>query len=423
MRLAISLGALSGANLLLLVFFQWYVLVALGPGTETDALFAGMAVPQLVLAVVSGSLMHVLVPFLAGENEERFREDSWGIFLIVGAVFGFLSLALYLSASYWVPLLVPGFSQAGKILTVRLTRIQLIGILFTALTGVLWAIYHARQRFLWAEFSPLFGNAIGLGYLFLALPRYGITAAAWAMVLRSFLQLSLLLPGLKRYRTPELGSPSLKEVWSRIKPLLLGSAYYKTDIVVDRFLSSMAPTGSLSLLYLAQQVYNAANQIINKAIAAPMVPLLAEKAKSRSWVRFRDIYRKRLFWMAALTISSFVFFLVAGKQLLKVLIGHGGVTESNVIQLWAILVCLGGVYIGGAIGQILSSSFYAMADTRTPTKIGAAGFTVGIALKISGFYLFGLLGIALGASLHYALTAAALYFFLEKRHRNTEASD
>jgi peptidoglycan biosynthesis protein MviN/MurJ (putative lipid II flippase) len=127
--------------------------------------------------------------------------------------------------------------------------------------------------------------------------------------------------------------------------------------------------------------------------------------------------------MAALTISSYAFLLLAGKPLLRTLIGHGGVTEHNVTQLWAILLCLGGVYIGGAIGQILSSSFYAMADTVTPTKIGAVGFTVGIALKISGFFLFGLLGIAFGASLHYFLTAAALYFFLERRRRNPEASD
>ena len=59
MKQAIQLGTLSAANIGVAFLFQWYVLTHLGPGIETDALFAGMTLPQLVLAVISGSLMHV----------------------------------------------------------------------------------------------------------------------------------------------------------------------------------------------------------------------------------------------------------------------------------------------------------------------------------------------------------------------------
>jgi putative peptidoglycan lipid II flippase len=293
-------------------------------------------------------------------------------------------------------------------------------VLFTALTGVLWAVYHARRRFLWAEFSPLFGNALGLGCIIWALPRYGVGAAAWTMVLRSFVQMSLLLPGLAGYRKPDWGSPALGEVWRRLKPLLLGSAYYKTDLLVDRFLSSMAPAGGLSLLYLGQQAYNAANEIINKAIAAPMVPLLAEQAKSAEWTQFRISYRKRLFWMGSLTLGSYAILLATGEWLLKILIGYGGVTEQNVLLLQAILIALGGVYVGGALGQILTTAFYAKADTVTPTKIGIVAYSLGMALKIAGFILFGLLGIAGATSLYYLLAASALYLSLAGKLRTVE---
>ena len=71
MKQAIQLGTLSAANIGIAFLFQWYVLTQLGPGIETDALFAGMTLPQLVLTVISGSLMHVLVPLLAGEDQDR----------------------------------------------------------------------------------------------------------------------------------------------------------------------------------------------------------------------------------------------------------------------------------------------------------------------------------------------------------------
>lgn len=417
MTLPLSLGFLSGANLFILFLFQAYILLLLGPGTETDALFAGMALPQLALAIISGSLMHVLVPFLAGEEEGGIREDVWGILLIVTLAFGAISAILYSFAAYWVPLIVPGFSRTGITLTIRLTRIQLIGVSFTAVTGVLWALYHARKQFLWAEFSPLAGNLIGLGCLYFALPRFGIVAAAWILVLRTFLHMVLLLPGLPAYRTPNLSNPTLRQVWSQIKPLLLGSAYYKTDLLIDRFLSSMAPPGGLSLLYLAQQLYSAANEIVNKAIAAPMVPVLASHAKNQDWPAFHATYRRRILWMGFLTAGGYLLLLITGELFLRLLIGRGIVTEHNVSRLYFILVCLGGVFIGGALGQILSTAFYAKMDTVTPTKIGAVVFTVGIVLKVAGSIAFGVPGIAAGTSAYFLLAAAALYLSLERTLR------
>jgi len=138
MKQTLQLGALSAANIGIAFLFQWYVITQLGPGLESDALFAGMTIPQLVLAVISGSLMHVLVPILAGESEDRLRHDAWSLLVLIGGLFGFLAVVLYATAPWWVPFTVPGFDETGKTLTVELTRIQLIGMVFTAINGVQW---------------------------------------------------------------------------------------------------------------------------------------------------------------------------------------------------------------------------------------------------------------------------------------------
>jgi len=83
MKKAVQLGAISAGNIGIVFVIQWYVLIQLGPGIETDALFAGMTIPQLALTIISGSLMHVLVPLLSGEDEKKLKHDAWGFFLIV----------------------------------------------------------------------------------------------------------------------------------------------------------------------------------------------------------------------------------------------------------------------------------------------------------------------------------------------------
>src|SRR6266851_3974807 len=106
----------------------WYVVTHLGVGIETDAFFASGALPQLIFLVASVSLTQVLVPLLATEDEKTFRRDAWGFFLGVSAFFSLLAVILFVTAEYWVSLIVPGFSAQARELAVALSRIQLLSM-------------------------------------------------------------------------------------------------------------------------------------------------------------------------------------------------------------------------------------------------------------------------------------------------------
>jgi putative peptidoglycan lipid II flippase len=413
MRQTLTLACLAGGNILVTLLFQWYVITQLGVGIETDALFAGMAVPQLILMVVSSSLTHVLVPLLATENELTFARNAWGFFLGISGIFTGFAVLLFVSAGYWVPWLVPGFSSAGQSLTVSLTRIQLVGMIFTASTSVLWSVYHARQKFIWVELSSLLSSLAGLFLLVRILPTSGVSGAAFLIVLRTALQMVWLLPGLGRWQWPDWKSPAMREAWLRIRPLLIGTTYYRTDLLIDRFLASMAPSGGLSLLYIGQQIYGVANIVAEKAIATPMVPQLAILASAAKWPAFRQLYQRRLLAMGGLTVAGYIFLLVAGERVLNLLIGHGGVTKHNVHLLWLIMVALVGVFIAGAMGVITSKTFYAMGDTRTPTRMSIVTYTLYIPAKILAFLHYGLMGLAVVTSVYLFLNLCIQIVLLE----------
>ena len=392
MRLNLSLGALAAGNLLVALAIQWYVVTRLGVGVSTDALFAGMTVPQLVLEIVSGSLMHVLVPLLASEEPEKFRRTTWALFIGIGGLFSALAILLAISAPGWLHVMLPGFSPDALRLTVSLTRIQLLGMVSTALLSVLWSAYHARSRFLWAEFAPVLASGIAFALLVVTLPRFGITAAAWANVGRSALAAAMLLPVLGAWRRPDWRSPELALTWRRIRPLLIGTSYYKADPLVDRYLASMAPAGGLSILYIGRQIWGAAGQIANRAIASPMVPVLAAYAKAGAWREFRRGLKERLIWAGAVTGGGYALFLAVGQPVLRLLIGHGGVTAGNVTDLWRLMVGLGGILVAGTMGQLTSAAFYSFGDTKTPTRLGIITFSIYIPAKIAAYFYFGLMG-------------------------------
>jgi putative peptidoglycan lipid II flippase len=419
MKQAIQLGVIAVLNVGIVFLFQWYILVQLGPGLETDALFAGMIFPQLILAVVSASLTHVLVPLLAGQSDEEIRRDTWGFAILVGGLFAFLAMLLFISAPWWVAVLVPGFSEVGKELTVTLTRVQLIGMVLSAVNGVQWAAYHARKRFVWAEFTPVLANVAGFLLLLWLLPAFGVTAAAWILVLRAVLQTVLLAPAMGRPCLPDLGSPPLRLAWARLKPLLLGATYYKTDPVLDRFLLSSASTGTLSLYHLAQQILSAATHVINRAVSVPLTPLLSSLYKSGERAKFRAAYYQKLFQVSIIAGCGLIGFYLVGEGVLSFLVGRGKVGPDEVILLWWIIVWLSGVFFAGVAGQICATCFYSMGDTLTPTRLSIATYTVSIPLKFAAFYGFGVMGLALVASGHHFTNLFVQLYLLRSRVRES----
>jgi len=402
LRLSGALGILAFVNLTISFAYQWYVVTTLGASSETDALVAAMVVPQLVLAIFSGSLTQVLVPLLSTLDSRELRDAGWGFAFGVGGGFAGLSLGLIIVASLWVPWIVPGFSTAQVGLTVELAVIQLAGMVFMAIGAVLSAVSHARSKFVRVEVSGLVASASSLLFLAWGLPRMGIVAGAWGLFLRPLVQSVLLSPVLGPACWPDWQRVPWREAGRRLKPLLLGTSYYKTDPLVDRVLTSLAVPGSMTLLNLSQQLYAATGAVLGKALAAPMIPLQARLAVRGEWREFRKVLLQRLIVLSLLTLGGWLLLIFVGKDLLPLLFA-GRLTSVEIHQLWWLLVLLGGMLVGGSLGTITSGAFYAKGETRIPTRIGVITYTGYVPVKILVFWKFGLPGLALSISGFYLL--------------------
>lgn len=408
---SLLIAALAIGNAALAMLMPWYVVLNVGVSAETDAFFASGALPQFVFLVLTATLLPVLVPLLA--TSDNFQNDAGSFVSLTVAVFLTVAVVLFLSSSLWVPLLVPGFAPAGKALTITLTRIQLVSMVLNAVIVCVWAAHHVRQRFVWVEATGMIANCAGLLFLVLTLKRFGIAAAAWNTVFYNSLKLVFLLPILGGGFKVIWRSNATATAWKRLKPLLPGHIYLRTEPLVDRFLTSMTGAGTLSMLYMSQQVYASANLLLGKAVVAPMVPRLATDARAADWTGFRRIYRHRA--VAVLFVSGIGCAVVlAGRHFLGVIVGHGGITPQNVNRLWLVMVAMSGGFVGGVLTQVATGAFYATGDTKTPTKISAILYTIYLPLKVLGFLMYGVIGLASAMSA-YALTNAGLQFLALRR--------
>lgn len=415
MRRALWLMAITALNTGALFVYQWFVVTRLGAGKGTDALFAGMVMPQLVLNVVSGSLGYVLIPMLAVIDKEVRSSAIWTFALALAFIFGGLAVVLWVLAPWWVPLSVPGFDAAAVQQTVTLTRIQLMGMLFAGLGAPFNAAYQAEHKFIYPAFMALLASLLATAFVMIFLGQAGVEIAAWGLTLRAVLQCVFQLPVGFPFAAPNFQDKTFRDALQKLKPLIAGTVYYKTDQLLDRFLASMTPSGSLSLLHLAQQIYAAGSLVLTNAIAMPLTPRLAKHADQHDWVSFRREVLRTLYILCGLGLLVFVLIVFPGRYVLELVFVHGNFKVEAVDRLWEIMLALGMVWLSGLSGQVLSTSFYAMSDTSTPTKIGVVGFTLGIGLKIAGLILGGVIGVAIGSGIYMVFNSVVSYILLFRR--------
>jgi peptidoglycan biosynthesis protein MviN/MurJ (putative lipid II flippase) len=106
--------------------------------------------------------------------------------------------------------------------------------------------------------------------------------------------------------------------------------------------------------------------------------------------------------------------LAFGEPVLRLAIGHAGVTKENVYTLWLVMIALAGAFAGGVSGQVVSGAFYAAGNTKTPTKVSALVYTIYLPLKIAIFLRYGLIGLAVTVSAYFVANFLIQFFTLER---------
>jgi len=411
---------LNGLNVASAFAAQLLIYHALGISRQTDTYFASVAIPQLLLTVVAGTASGVLVPMLARLPQAQ-QEQLTGS--LITTILGFVALPLalaLLTAPVWVGALFPGFTGQAAELAVELVRVQLLATPLMVAGALLTAQHQARGAFATVEAINLGLSMLSLLAMALLLPSFGVLAAAWVLPVRYALQIVSLGRGVRgRDLAPRLGQ--LLEFWRRSRVLLAGSAYFKADLLVDRYLLSNASAGALSLFSLAQTLLAAIAGVIGQAWGNTAVPRLTAAHAAQDTAAFIALYRARLLRISAIAVMAMGSAMFLVPPLVALVASQRPETDTGA-SLGLLILALGGVPIFGSLGALVSGCFYAMGDTSTPTLVSIVTFTLFIIGKLIVFDSYGLLAFCILTSVYYAVNALVLGAVLERRLAHRKSS-
>lgn len=402
-------------NLLFIVVIQLITLTEVGPTGQTDALFAGMAVPTLILSVMVGSLTNVLVSIFV--HSEQPRQKLWEqlyFFLSISIVIVVLLISTH---DFWLGFVFSGFDSAILCLTSEILTLQFLVVPLSIASAIITAYFNAQSKFIRAEAIPAICSVIIFPSIFYLIPLYGVIAVSYIYAAKVVLTLSVqaIMIGAP-VKTP-LKQIDYAENFNRIKYLLLGSIYYKSGPVIDRHILSNSPSGTMSFYVLVQQLLSMANLILVKVIIVPQITIMNNLIKNKEkklvrWVALRFIC------LLGLTLILFLSFILTGKPILTFIMSVTNFDKFDPEKIWIFGMALFGTFIGDFVMTFVSSAYYSKGDTRTPSLILTASYTFFIPLRFFSFFLGGTIGLAIISSAFSLVTMFLLFFILMIKLKN-----
>ncbi|MBW7858916.1 MAG: murein biosynthesis integral membrane protein MurJ [Leptonema sp. (in: Bacteria)] len=304
-----------------------------------------------------------------------------------GAIIGFLILFLtgIVAAGIAVfPVFLPiyvGKPLAEIGLLLYLSQVLFGFILAVSLTAIFSGIAQTHEHFIFPSLSPILLNITFISG-FLALLAFDFEQSinakilGWVVLIGGFLQLLVQIgyvatKGWMPKIHLNLKDRSLRRIFSLMGPAVLGASVFQLNQLMDIALASyfIENTGAIPALRFAHRLIQLPTGIIGVALSTTILPALSALIRSGKNDQSATEVVEAVGFALFLTLPAAIGFIFLGPWIIHLLFHGGEWTVYSTYLTWSALQFYAIAIPIYSCNKILTSSFYAYQDTKTPVKI------------------------------------------------------
>lgn len=399
-----GVGAMTGISRIFGFIRDMLIARVLGAGRLSDIFLAAFKLPNLFRDLLGeGALSAIFIPMYTTKNKDKnFAQNvfAWLVLVLLGITILF---EIFMPLVIWI--LAPGFADdPGKMqLTVTISRIMFVYVIFVCGAAFLSAILNALSRFLLAAFMPVLLNIMLIGAL-LASAFYAsgtiLYIMAGTVVASGVIQFGILW---HRIRSRHFGlrlvvprwTPGVRDLFKRLGISIIGSGFYQITIIVGTLVASFE-SGAVSWLYYSDRIIQLPFAMIGLAVGTVLMSsisnALAEKNIRSVHIQQNSSMRRSLM----LILPCVAGLLVLAEPIIRYLFQYGAWTAASThavamaiqIQVWVLPAMM--------ISQIYSKTLYASQDVKTPVRTSMISLAMASIIYLAGFPFIGYLAIPVG---------------------------
>ncbi len=416
----------------------------LGTTLLSDTYNVANTTPNIVYELVLGGILTsvfipVFVEWLQTNGEEEAFELARRVLTLVlivlvgvailGMVFAEPIIRLYMLDSHTG-------NQASQIaLGVFFLRWFMPQIVFYGVGAVATGLLNTRRRFAIAMFAPVLNNIVVIATLGVyAWMVHGAPPTVAGITLGQKLVLSFgttlgvvamtvaLWPSLRaigfrwRWRF-DLRHPAVRRLGRLSMWVVVYVVANQVAYLIVIILAKGIGKGQITIYQYAFVLFQLPYAIFGVSIFTALVPGMSGRWAAGDRAGVRTLQSKGLRTTAVILLPAAAGYLALAVPIAVVVFRHGNTSLTEAVHLGRTLQAFSLGLVFFALFQLLSRTFYAMQDTRTPAliNIGAAALNIGADLLFTKGFGWGVQGLALGHAISYIISTAACLVILRRR--------
>ena len=393
-----------------------------GTGIENDAYASAYTLFYLPVLLFNSCITATIVPLFTQEREQRsladsnhFASNALNLFCLAALI---IAAVMFAFAEPLVRLIFQ-FEAEGIALTVKMTRIMLLGLVFNIMSIVFSSLLNAMERFMAAQLTgfPL-SFAVILAVVFFS-GKLGIEAIAWGVFAASVLQALILIPFMRGWfnYTPviNLKDKRFHRLLVLAGPAVLSMGVSEINHLVDRSLASGLAAGSISAMNYAYKLITFLLGVLMVPLTTIMFSRMSRQAAANNREGVLGSLRHSILLISLVALPIVAIAMVLSNDVVKMIYMRGNFGMESVLLTGSVLLYyLIGVPSFG-IRDFLNRTFHSVQDTKTPFRVACLVVASNIILNIILRKFLGARGLALATSLSSYIGSITMFILL-RRH-------
>ncbi len=405
-----------------------------GTGMVADCFVVAFRIPNLLRRLFGeGTLSAAFVPTYTEVLSQGNQKRSRGLATTVGFYLSLLLALLVLVGVFGAPLYIKLFvwgwrSNPIKLgLTVRLAQLLFPYLFFVGLAALAMGILNSHRRFFVPALSPVVLNIFWImgalvlgGLLGNSLPEKAFWVGIGILIgglFQFLIQVPLLFKvGFKPVSLLPWKDEMVGRVGKLMIPGIFGLGVSEINYLVDTFLASLLPAGSVAALQYGNRLMLLPLGIFGVSLATASLPAMSASAAKGDIKQLTKTLSRSLRGIFFFILPTSFLLIALRYPIVRLLFQRGAFSSalSTPLTAYALGFYSIGLFAYGGV-KVVVQAFYSLKDTKTPVKVGALAMGVNIVLSVILMQFLKLGGLALATALAAMLNLGGLLVLLQKK--------
>jgi len=379
--------------------------------------------------LAEGSLSQAFIPLYSEslkQSEEEAKRAAGIVIVVLTIIVSIIVFAGIIVFPYIIPFYTGKTFEEAQ-LTILLSQIMFAFILTSSITAIFAGMENTHQYFVVPALSPILLNIVLIGgFLFLLPFSYaGETNAiylAFSVLAGGLIQLAfqayyVYRKGLWPQFSLNFRHPVIIKILTLMGPAVLGASIFQINQLLDIAIASylIEDIRAVPALRFSQRLIQLPTGIIGVALSTAILPSLVRAIRRGEEKENEKELVSVISFALFLTVPAAIGLYVLGPDIIN-LIYYGGQWKADSTEAtWMALqfYCIGVPFY--SLNKILTSSFYAYQDTKTPVRILVITVFMNLCLNVILAPHYAQAGLAISSSITGLINALLLLFLLRNK--------